>query len=131
MSAEDVIADHGQRYDEDMTAWLSCRCGWRIDTERIDYSADPDVQADRQYAAHVLDALRSNGFEVVELPEPEPDFSRYPWWDLQAGEVVADRPDEVQLIATGCLPLFFSPRSARDVAAALLAAARHAEEGTP
>lgn len=131
MSAEDVIARHGQRYDEDLAAWLSCTCGWRIDTEHIDYSGNPDMQADRQYAAHLLDALRSNGFEVVELPgrdEIDADGQLY----FADGDVRVDLSGS----RSGAPSVWLgrdetSPEFLRAEAAEYLAAARNAEEGTP
>lgn len=135
MSAQEVVTAHAQRYDEDLTDWLSCACGqWRMNSELIDFLGDPDVQADRQHAVHVLDELRANGFAVVEKPRPSEygfgDFGEFPKWSRALPVRVSDALD---LVAVGFVgdEYYLNPHEAREAAAALLAAADAAESGEP
>lgn len=138
MSAQYVLATHrcigpdlinadsprGRELGE--SRWVgACTCGWRGTTP-----ARTRVDWEREHAAHQAAALTAAGYAVVKLPEPEPDSRGRPSWtvpDIAGG-------------AGGCVIHIDRGRivpghgtlngSAREIAAALLAAAAaHAKAG--
>ncbi len=85
-----------------------------------------DQMADAAIAAH-LEALKADGYAVIKLPEPTaPDFTGVEWtgeaWDVFAYGSTGHR-GQVEIQA----PRYASPATARELAAALLAAAERAE----
>ncbi|MCH5645133.1 hypothetical protein [Gordonia sp. ABSL49_1] len=141
MSAEDVIARLQREHCATVDHYgRRCACG---NIPRGDCPFDSPEAEGEWYEMHadhvaavVLDALRSNGFEVVELPEPIHRCPRDAAWMTkdEALQVDSDRRSGIALSYLDVdIPVYgpWSAVEARDLAAALLAAARHAEEGTP
>ena len=97
MTAEDVItrvilAEHAMTVDNQ---GCRCSCG-EIRDESPRQSPEDEWSWYEQHAshvtAHVLDALRANGFAVVELPEPLSDAeTRAREWLNEAVRGVAGR----------------------------------------
>lgn len=109
-TAEQIIAEHRVSYTFDGEG--SCTCGDKV--------SQPD------HAAHVVAALANAGHEVVELPE-HPDEA------LEEHGLTAVRrrllPITLDIDPAGVYLKHFSAKGARDLATALLAAARVAEGG--
>lgn len=112
-TARDVLAAHSLEVDE-------CRCGANCGGDRS------------VHAAHQLDVLTEAGFAVVKLPEPSTDSWGDPEWTVPH---TANRPGRVRIdsdgrfSALGCPNPSSSTDDAEALAAALLAAAAHAEAG--
>ncbi|WP_341258250.1 hypothetical protein [Gordonia malaquae] len=121
VSAQDVLIGHSVRAMGSHR--LGCMCGWESSHHRY-------ADAIAEHAAHQAAALTAAGYAVVKLPEPEPDSRGRPSWtvpDIAGG-------------AGGCVIHIDRGRivpghgtlngSAREIAAALLAAAAaHAKAG--
>lgn len=136
MSAEDVIARVQREHCATVDHYgRRCACG---NIPRGDCPFDSPEAEGEWYEMHadhvaavVLDALRSNGFEVVELPgrdEIDADGQLY----FADGDVRVDLSGS----RSGAPSVWLgrdetSPERLRAEAAEYLAAARHAEEGTP
>lgn len=108
MSPEEVIASVIKRAEDD--AYL--HGAW---------NSRPDVQP-----ADVLEALRSSGYAVIALPEPNQGWGVHPGFMVDESYIVGASPEQVFLEdddAVTALP----PSKARAIAAALLAAANKAE----
>jgi hypothetical protein len=103
--------------------------------------ASAEMLADKAIAAH-LEWLAAHGYEVILLPRAQPG-----WWDTYEDEgdppdhrsfndqsfdhfvtVWNDHPTEVQVSYRGEPMEPMSPTAARDLAAALLAAAKEVEQ---
>ena len=118
MSAREVIAEaiaKGVRATKDPAMWSRM-----ADDERRIYRDDAD---------NALAALDAAGYEVVKLPAPSGhDCYLRDVWDVSADYQVIRYPDgAVGLAENGGFVTEYSPDAAIDLAAALLAAARHAE----
>lgn len=80
------------------------------------------INAD-DWPEHVLSALRSAGYAIVKKPAPNSENGD--WIDMTLGdERVLVAGDEVKMVAPAC---YYSASEAREIAAALLAAADAAE----
>ena len=81
------------------------------------------------HAENIETALSRKGYEVIELPEAEPaeDSDIATGWDTprEVVNIWHSHPTEIKLYEMTNKPL--SSSEARDLAAALLAAARHAD----
>ncbi|NKT91769.1 hypothetical protein GS854_01630 [Rhodococcus hoagii] len=131
-TAEQIIAEH--RLDDfDGT----CFCGeWSYEDEPYD-PADPELAS--MHSAHVVAALTNAGKTIVELPERTDDRfvdgyegCEMDGWEVQQGPhyVSVWEQGQVQIDYQGNPEEPVSPQYARDLAAALLAAARVAEGGS-
>lgn len=101
---------------------------------RLDHGLAADLDVDDLVT--VLDALAAAGYAVVKLPEPSGSWAEGPEW-VQGGGVGA-RSGWVTWAAHRSLVMLqrvepgeLSPAEARELAAALLAAAAHTEAGDP
>lgn len=114
--AEHVVSDDQPNWPEPGHCWVMCACGESWQGE----------DAKERYATHVLAALREAGYEVVKLPEPgefSPDGAH--WNDYP---FVTQKGTDVAIGARSEYVYRINSTEARNVAAALLAAARAAEE---
>lgn len=138
MSAQEVVAAHmlavhvsHPDYDANpcadqegpFIATPLCRCGRQVE----------------DYPAHLLAALRANGYEVVKLPDQMTDKSSAyyavrdrPMWLVNDSWTCIDVEGDIEFEAFGqdSIGSGLSPRDARALAAALLAAANAAEGKT-
>lgn len=100
-----------------------CSCGYMFPWEK---STEWRERAEREWARHVADVILAiPGIAVVELPEPA-RVGRFRCWPALVGgepESIYRAGDEV--VVSGGLRLYAD--EARDLAAALLAAADYAE----
>ena len=117
MSAEEVIAQHRKLWTDTIASCSGC-----------DWSQFGTItRTDLAHAAHQLDALKAGGYVVVDLPSPSSTSDgRYTaGWDVLGGH------DWVRVDCFGRVEdaggATYSPDEAREFAAALLAAANHAE----
>ena len=119
LTPADVITLHRYRTQDHCTidGNAYCWCGWSTPIIGTHKSAL------ELHATHLLDALRANGFAVVELPKS--DHGKHPWWRFKLGEVEAFVGGVALYIGNGSYR--FDPADARAAAAALLAAADAAD----
>lgn len=114
MSAQDVIADQIEG--------LVIGSGWDV---------APTRKQSESIAAQTVRALEGSGYAVVKLPEVEPgeEDDIATGWDTprESVNIWHSHPTEIELHEMANEPL--SATEARELAAALLAAARHAEAG--
>ncbi|UZF57687.1 hypothetical protein LH935_06795 [Gordonia polyisoprenivorans] len=123
MSAQEVIAAH-MPYD-----W--CGGMWDCTAPNCDVDTSESENPDQDFAAHVLDALSANGVAVVEKPEPDETEDGVTDWECAPYRIstLEAYPGEVFPAYLGEPEEPLTPQGARELAAALLAAADAAERG--
>jgi hypothetical protein len=90
-----------------------------------------DEAGREEHALRVADKLLAlPGLAIVELPEPDPDIGSY--FDAGCGAIAHVSAGDVRLHSTAWISgphggIYRSPNKARELAAALLAAAKAAE----
>jgi len=103
--------------DSDMNK-VTCDCGWVGDT---DYCSEQE--------RHVADAILAiPGIAVVELPEPSEFADMWLHGDVHVASPCTHPRSPVALEIDPGSPVWISTEYARDLAAALLAAADYAEK---
>lgn len=102
-----------------------CRCGEKWPALPEDYDAEIAL-----HAAHVAAVVEAAGLTVIALPEPHGRWAEGPEWVQGAdrsGWVTWTAEGAQQVMLQRVEPGELSPNEARDLAAALIAAAQVAE----
>lgn len=134
-----TLAKHGNRFhtfpDGPMSdrRWTGrCICGHVLEC-RTSMEPEPEGWLAEAHERHVAAVIASaDDLAVIELPKPEPDVDR-PTFDAGCGAIVHAEPEgDVRLHSVAWIAgryggVFRSPRTAVQLAAAILAAARAVE----